>query len=505
MTGRAPAPLYRTPVPVADVRRGDGAELVEFAESELVQVNLSVAGAPGDPLRMRPWQRRIHAELLARRPNGRLRHRTGLIGMPRKNGKSGGIGVPLALHRLFLGAGGEEIYSCAAEKEQARIVFGDAAETIRASPNLVDLCKIGKDYIEVLGTGSVYQVLSAEAYSKEGRRPALTVYDELHAAPDRGLWDVMANGRGSSPDAQLVAITTPGVRQDRLGQDTICFEQFQYGVRVVTGELEDPTFYFVWWGAPDSADHRDPRNWRRANPGYGDILDPADIADGARKQPEPDFRTKRLGQWVSGTAGYLPGRAWEKQARPREISRDEPVVLTLDGSFNNDSTGIVVTTLGPTPYQDVVEAWERPPSAGDDWRVPILDVENVLRWAARERYRVVSIAADPARWARSLQLLEAEGLPIVEFPQSPERMTKATVQHYDLVVDGDLTHSGEQRLARHIGNAVLKSDARGSRLAKETRNSRRHIDLAVCSVMGTAEAARMTGQVVDYDVLDSIL
>ena len=46
-----------------------------------------------------------------------------------------------------------------------------------------------------------------------------------------------------------------------------------------------------------------------------------------------------------------------------------------------------------------------------------------------------------------------------------------------------LTHSGDPHLARHIGNAVLKEDARGSRLAKERRDSLRRIDAAVAAVM----------------------
>jgi phage terminase large subunit-like protein len=82
-----------------------------------------------------------------------------------------------------------------------------------------------------------------------------------------------------------------------------------------------------------------------------------------------------------------------------------------------------------------------------------------------------TIAADPFRWARSLQLLDGEGLPVLEYPQSPGRMTPATARFYEAVVNGQLTRSGDSRLARHVGNAVLREDARGARLAKERRDS----------------------------------
>jgi phage terminase large subunit-like protein len=96
---------------------------------------------------------------------------------------------------------------------------------------------------------------------------------------------------------------------------------------------------------------------------------------------------------------------------------------------------------------------------------------------------------DPFRWARTYQALEAQGLPIVEFPQSPQRMTPTTQRFYEAVLNAGLTHSGDPRLARHIDNCVLKVDARGSRLAKDTRNSPRKIDLAVAAVMALDRAA----------------
>ena len=93
------------------------------------------------------------------------------------------------------------------------------------------------------------------------------------------------------------------------------------------------------------------------------------------------------------------------------------------------------------------------------------------------------------QWARIYQTLEAEGLPIVEYPQSPQRMVPATQRFYEAVLNEGLTHFGDPRLARHIDNCVLRVDARGSRLAKETRNSPRKIDLAVAAVMVLDRAA----------------
>jgi hypothetical protein len=168
------------------------------------------------------------------------------------------------------------------------------------------------------------------------------------------------------------------------------------------------------------------------------------------------------------------------------------VVLGFDGSYNNDSTALVVVTLpkdGALPHVDVVEAWEKP-DGEFDWTVDILEVEDTIRAACR-RWQVQEIACDPARWARTYQVLAEERLPVVTFPQSSERMVPATARLYEAVVNQQMTHSGDQRLARHVANAATKTDSRGTRLTKVTRGSNRKIDLAVALVMAFDRASKV--------------
>jgi phage terminase large subunit-like protein len=70
-------------------------------------------------------------------------------------------------------------------------------------------------------------------------------------------------------------------------------------------------------------------------------------------------------------------------------------------------------------------------------------------------------------------------------------MTPATTGLYEAVVNGSVTHSGDQRLARHVANAVLRVDTRGSRLVKESKHSKRRIDLAVAAVMAHSRAVEL--------------
>ncbi|MEP6697369.1 MAG: terminase TerL endonuclease subunit [Pseudonocardiales bacterium] len=145
-----------------------------------------------------------------------------------------------------------------------------------------------------------------------------------------------------------------------------------------------------------------------------------------------------------------------------------------------------------------MQLWE-PPATDPSYRVPVADVEEAVRQACR-RWDVREIAADPFRWTRTLQALDAERLPVVEFPQSPQRMTPATTALFEAVVNRQVTHSGDPRLARHVADAVVKEDARGTRLAKGTIT--RRIDLAVAVVMAY-DRARQNGTG-DYDILQSV-
>src|SRR6266508_4284846 len=221
-------PFRLTAVSQVEIEGGDGAKYIEFIAKHCRLTNESVAGKVGEPLVLRRWQRDLVLRLFARREDGRLRHRQALIGMGRKNGKSS-LTAAISLADLVLGSAGGEIYSCAAEREQARIVWGTAKKMIALDPWLNERLRPYRDYIENLETGSIYRVLSAEAYSKEGLNPHRVIFDEVHAQPTRELWDTMALAQGSRPDPLMIGITTPGVRSDTFGRDSLCYELYKYG------------------------------------------------------------------------------------------------------------------------------------------------------------------------------------------------------------------------------------------------------------------------------------
>lgn len=486
-------PRWLTPVPEEAIERGRVMEPVaEFIESYGIITKDSVAGKSGSPLVLRPWQKSLVEHLFASDEDG-LRHRVSLVGMPRKSGKSA-LGSVLALYSLILGPRGGEVYSVAAEKEQARIVFKDAQRVIEASPELSSLMTLYRDAVEFKAFGSVYRVLSAEAYSKEGLNPHFVLFDELHAQPNRELFDVMSLAMGArGKQATLVAITTAGVKADNSGKDSIAYSLYQYGQKIAREEVtDDPSFFMAWWES--SGDHRLESTWREANPGFGDLSDPSDFVSAVKRTPESEFRTKRCNQFVSSRDTWLPDGAWEKCGGDFEISADDDFVLGFDGSFSNDTTVIVGATIPKTDDDPVrlfmVKAWERDFEKDDEsWRVDIADVEQTIMEFCKRYPRVKEIACDPFRWQRSMQVLEEAGLPIVEYPStSPRRMVPACAKFFDAVVEGKLIHDNDPLLSRHVDNAVVKVDHLGPRIVKDKKSSPRKIDGAVAAVVAVDRA-----------------
>lgn len=475
-----------TPVDPEDIERGDGDFCCDFIDLFGRIVKDGIAGTSGAPLVLRGWQRELIRHLLARRPDGRYRFRQALIGIARKNGKSG-LMQEFGKWGLFEGPDGGEVYSLAADRDQARIVFNAAKRSLEMEPELAGLAKVYRDAIEVPSTGSIWRVLSAEAFTKEGLNPSLVLFDEVHAQPNRELWDVMQLAVGNRVDPLMVGITTAGARTDSHGRDSLCYGLYQHGRRVAAGEIDDPSFFFAWWepAKGDQADHRDPAVWAEGNPGMGDLVAVEDFEASLPRTPEAEFRTKRTNVWTTSTESALPHGVWEQAERDAEPGGR--VVLGFDGSWNGDSTALVAVTLAKPHHITVVDLWEKPQGAMD-WRVPIADVEARIVDVVRHHMDVRAVVIDPAGWQATFQRLEDEGVPVVEMPNSVQRMVPAWKAFYDGVLDGGVTHDGDPRLARHVENMVLKIDARGARPTKDQKMSERHIDLGIAAVMAVYEA-----------------
>jgi phage terminase large subunit-like protein len=431
-------------------------------------------------LKLRGWQREIvHAVLDEPRP------RQALVSIPAGNGKST-LAAALGLYGLLADrTEGAQVICVASDERQARIILNTARRMVELDPALYARVQIFKDHLYEPHTDSNLFALPADPGALQGWDPSMAIVDELHVVTE-DTFEAMAARAGKRERSLLLAISTP----PRIGDDGVMRRLVDHG-----RQGEDPSFYFREFMAPEGCPVTDERAWATANPALDDFLHRDALrATLPPKMRENAFRRYRLGQWVSLDGAWLPDGAWAACGAMHQAPPDgAEVVLGFDGSFSGDCTALVAVTLADRPHVHLVQLWEAPEGARD-WRVPVMEVEDAIR-AACVRWRVLEVAADPYRWQRSLELLDGEGIPTVELPQSPARMGPATSRFYSAVVDRLLSHDGDPRLARHVANAVLKEDSRGARLAKEHKDSRRRIDAAVAAVMAHDRAEILAGEV----------
>ena len=457
----------------------------------------------GERVKLELFQKLFLCWLYELRPDGRgYRYRRAYLQTPKNSGKT-----PLAAWITAYQLAHQRsavIPVAAASFEQAGLLFGDLRTCVTESPTLRQTMLAFENQIQIVdGPGRAYRV-AAIAGTNDGQRPSTFLADEIAEwqGPKSRVHLVLSNGCSKRQGSLQLNTSTPG-----FDKESLCGRLHDHGVRVNNGEVVDDEFLFCWWGAEaDKFDLADPDDLRAAiraaNPAADLFVDVESVAAKFSELPLAEFERYFLARWTTNAQAWLAAGAWDACAAPDTVIADgAEICIGFDGSVNNDSTAIVAATCAPEPHIFMIGCWERD-ETDPAWTVPVIDVEAAIR-AACLRFKVREIVADRFRWQRSLQLLESDGLPVVEFPQTSARMSPATARFYEAVLNKTVTHSGDPVLARHLGNACLKVDARGQRLVKETKWSPRKIDAALAACMAFDRAAVPIEP--EYDLYQSVL
>lgn len=490
-----------------------GQRAVDFFERMLVHTKGKWAG---HPFVLEEWQREeiIRPVFGTLREDGTRQYRTAFVALPRKNGKSeivAGVGLKL----LFAdGEAGAEIYSAAADKDQASIVFNVAWQMIEHNPALR---KRSKRYrakvIEVPATGSIYKAISADAFSKHGLNAHGVLVDELHAQPNRELWDVLTTSTGARQQPLVMAITTAG-----YDQQSICYEIWEYAEKVLSGVIEDPAFFAYIKAAPKDADWRDEKVWTLANPALGvfrNIDEMREMAKRAEYTPalQNSFIRLYLNGWTSQETRWLDLAAWDETAglvRAHELE-GRACYAGLDLASTTDLAALVLVfpmddqTYTVLPYfwipgENIQERVRRDRVPYDVWvnQGLIQATEgNVIDYAAirlkieelGKRFNIREIGFD--RWGATQlsQDLDGAGFTVVPIGQGFASLSAPTKELLNLVLSGRLRHGGHPVLRWCADNVMVTTDPAGN-IKPDKRKSRERIDGIVSLIMGIDRAVR---------------
>lgn len=476
----------------------------------------------GVPFELLPWQDTIIREVFGTiKDNGYRQYNTAYVEIPKKNGKSE-LAAAVALY-MTCGDGewGAEVYGCASDRQQASIVFDVAVDMVDQCPALKKRIKpvMSVKRLVYKPTNSFYQVLSAEAYTKHGLNVHAVIFDELHAQPNRELFDVMTKGSGDARTQPLFfLITTAG--NDR---NSVCFEQHQKAEDIILERKIDPAFYPVIYGAKDDADWSSEKVWYQANPSLGYTIDIEKVRNAylsAKDNPAEEniFRQLRLNQWVKQSTRWMQMEKWDAC----DFTVDEAELIGrdcyggLDLSSSTDITAFVLIFPPRTeeekymilPYFWIPEENMRLRVRRDHVPYDVWEQQgflkttegNVIHYGFIERFiddlgkkfHIKEIAFD--RWGavQMVQNLEALGFTVVPFGQGFKDMSPPSKELMKLTLEKKLAHGGHPVLHWMMDNIFIRQDPAGN-IKPDKEKSTEKIDGAVAAIMALDRAIRNIG------------
>jgi phage terminase large subunit-like protein len=473
----------------------------------------------GRKFKLRPWQKKIIRAIYRSGKNRKRIVRQAVITVPRKNGKTQ-LAAALALCHL---CGPEarsrgQVFSAAADRPQAALIFREMRALIEADPELSTRVIIRNHYkdLEDLETGSTYHALSSDARKAHGLSPSFVVCDELAQWHGRELYESLVTGSGAHAEPLLVVISTMSPDSNHVMSELV-----RYGEQVNAGAIADPTFHATIYAADDKADPWSEETWHACNPALGDFRSLEEMrvaAEQAKRLParEPSFRLLYLNQPIDATSRFLNAPDWRACATTDIQNRGATDLigarchLGLDLSSTTDLTALLAffpetgdllpwfwmpsDTLEEAERRDHVpyRLWARqgflettPGRAIDKSFV----VHRLGEIAAD--YKVEAVAYDRWGMPEFMRLMADEGLKLnmVEFGQGWKDMAPALNAIETLVLQGQLHHPDHPILNWCVANAVALSDPAGNRKLAKDRSIGR-IDGLVAAVMAVGLAAR---------------
>lgn len=401
-----------------------------------------------------------------------------MMSVPRGNGKSSFLAA-VAVWALFdpdpQGGAAQVPIVATAVHQAIRSVYGVAAAMINAEPELSERCiqYTGIGSVKITHAGGELFPVSNAVDHLQGMDPSVAICDEVGFMPPDS-WNSLLLAGIKRPHSLVVGIGTPGL-------DTT---NALYVLRQKHLAGESPAgFDFTEYAADEGCGIADESQWRKANPAIeAGYLNVDAMRTNLGLAPEGRFRVFHLGQWVDGVDAWVEGAEWDALRDPYLFVRDARTWVGLDVGLKRDSTALVAIQRRPDGrLHAVCRLWL--PTA--DEAVPLDRIMQAIRDLCDE-YDVQAVAYDPRLFEVPAQMLFGEKIPMLEMPQSLERMTGAFGALFEAIKRGEITHDDDPAFRAQILSAVARFNERGFTLAKS--KSRGRIDACYALAMAADRA-----------------
>ncbi|MDD3250935.1 MAG: terminase large subunit [Lachnospiraceae bacterium] len=482
----------------------------------------------GTKFTLLPWQEQIVRDVFGIvDEKGKRQFRTAYVEIPKKNGKSE-LAAAIALYLLYADREpSAEVYGAACDRNQASIVFDVAKQMVLMSPALIKRSKVAAAVKRIMNysNNGFYQVLSAETGTKHGLNVSGLVFDEIHAQPDRKLYDVLTKGSGDAREQPLFfIITTAGTNKN-----SICYELHTKSTDLLSKRKFDSSFYPVVFGLTEDDDWTDERNWYKANPSLGHTIAIERVRDAYKNAldnpaEENIFKQLRLNIWTSATVCWIPDHIYERGNLPIDVEElyGRECYGGLDLSSTSDITAFVLVfpprsegekyvflpyfwlpeeTLDLRCRRDHVpyDVWEREGfiNTTEGNVVHYGYIEKFIEELG-EKFNIREIAFDRWNATQMVQDLEDMGFTVVPFGQGYKDMSPPSKELYKLLMGGEINHGGNPVLRWMAQNVVMRNDPAGN-IKPDKEKSTEKIDGIVAAIMALDRAIRCESPDSVYD------
>jgi phage terminase large subunit-like protein len=477
----------------------------------------------GQPLTLEPWQQFPIGSWAGwrGRDDGFRRFRTLFLELPRGNGKSTIAGGLILKGTFFDGEPGAEGYSIATKKDQARITWDYAKQTVKRTPGLDKRVTPMAHVLWAESSASKALALGADEDTADGLRPHVGVADEVHAMKTSALLDLIVTGMGTRRHPVMLEITTAGV--SRLGP---WWTHREYSRAILEGRHVDPAWFGMICGADETDDWTLDATLRKANPNYGVSVKPSTLRTEVRKalgMPtyQAAFRRLHVGQLVEAEDKAIDMRQWNAAALDASFEwaslRALPCWGGLDLSTTTDLTAFALVWWVPALSRLVARVWLFMPEAmiakrtAED-KVPYdvwaregfimptaghevdYEVVRALIGKLGDEYSIQAIGFDPWNATDLSHRLEGDGFVMVKTRQGYPTLSEPTKRLIGLLASGGFGHEGNPALDWQADAVSVARDP-ADNWKPDKSKSRIRIDgiVAIINAMtrwiGTPEAA----------------
>lgn len=440
----------------------------------------------GRALELQPWQQAIVGNLFGwKRPDGTRRYRRCFVYVAKKNGKTALLAGILLYVLLCDGEGGAGVFSCAYNKDQASLIYRDAAAMCLADEELAEQVTIygfrgGSQQRSIVLNDdpmSSYRPLASDAGSSDGLDVHLAAVDEVHRHKSPDLIGILEDGTAARLQPIVIYITTAD-----WNRESACNRLLKEARDVAANPGDpklpghNPWFLPVIYEAHRDDPWREEATWRKASPNLG-VSIPLDYMREKVKRVEErpemlnNFLRLHLNIVTDAAEAAFPMDKWDacglvpvdRAALKGPCYGGLDLSKTVDQTafalwWPKEKTGLVWYWI---PEDTARKAQDRDRVPYDAWtRAGLIEQTpgDVVDYTfVRDRVLAicrdcppVDIAFDPWNAQQMQQELAAEGLTMWEFRQGPKTFNEPCQELVRMVVGGEL---------RHGGNAVLRHNA----------------------------------------------